>query len=446
LNFLEKLFLVTLLFWYTFSFAQNSISAGVNESLFIKSGTTFFIADLELKPTSDITLSNIGINKQATSTAANSISNITKVFVLSNALSNYNGTIKIQYSLAELNSLSPSDLQVSIYNAIQWNNQNGSTLNTLSKTVEASLSGVLIKEITLSGESTSTPNSPLSSDVGSSNTNQDRDGDGYPNNVDAFPDDPSEWIDLDNDGIGNNSDLDIDGDGFSNLIEETCFSDQLDPFDVPADFDNDGIPNCIDEDDDNDLYSDEDEVTCGSNPFDQQDKPLDTDSDLLANCIDPDDDNDNYLDQNDAFPLDNTEWIDTDLDGLGNNIDLDDDNDYYNDLIEIEANTDPLDPNSYPKDFSVLKAKGLIKIVNFFSPNGDGVNDTWQAFEFERYFNNQVWVYTRDGRLVFNQKNYTNNWRGDYKAQELPEGSYYYRIDLDLNGVVDFEGWMYLSR
>ena len=31
-------------------------------------------------------------------------------------------------------------------------------------------------------------------------------------------------------------------------------------------------------------------------------------------------------------------------------------------------------------------------------------------------------------------------------VQPLPEGSYYYRIDLDGNSTVDFEGWLYLTR
>ncbi len=41
----------------------------------------------------------------------------------------------------------------------------------------------------------------------------DSDGDGIGNNTDAFPNDPSEWLDTDDDGIGDNADLDDDGDG-----------------------------------------------------------------------------------------------------------------------------------------------------------------------------------------------------------------------------------------
>jgi len=47
----------------------------------------------------------------------------------------------------------------------------------------------------------------------------DTDGDGYDDSVDLFPNDITEWIDTDLDGIGNNSDPDIDGDGLSNAVD-----------------------------------------------------------------------------------------------------------------------------------------------------------------------------------------------------------------------------------
>ena len=41
----------------------------------------------------------------------------------------------------------------------------------------------------------------------------DSDGDGVGNNADAFPTDPSETTDTDGDGVGDNADEDADGDG-----------------------------------------------------------------------------------------------------------------------------------------------------------------------------------------------------------------------------------------
>jgi len=47
----------------------------------------------------------------------------------------------------------------------------------------------------------------------------DDDGDGIPDNNDAFPTDPSESVDLDGDGIGDSADSDVDGDGFDPSVD-----------------------------------------------------------------------------------------------------------------------------------------------------------------------------------------------------------------------------------
>lgn len=47
----------------------------------------------------------------------------------------------------------------------------------------------------------------------------DRDGDGVPDDVDAFPDDPTEWADSDGDGLGDNGDPDTVGDAVASLAD-----------------------------------------------------------------------------------------------------------------------------------------------------------------------------------------------------------------------------------
>lgn len=63
--------------------------------------------------------------------------------------------------------------------------------------------------------------------------NPDRDGDGVNDDLDAFPDDPTEWADMDGDGIGDNSDPDRDGDGFDNDFEIQKGTNPNDPADYP---------------------------------------------------------------------------------------------------------------------------------------------------------------------------------------------------------------------
>lgn len=52
------------------------------------------------------------------------------------------------------------------------------------------------------------------------NADLDDDNDDFPDNMDAFPTDPTEWLDTDRDGVGNNADLDDDGDGVQDINDE----------------------------------------------------------------------------------------------------------------------------------------------------------------------------------------------------------------------------------
>ena len=74
----------------------------------------------------------------------------------------------------------------------------------------------------------------------------------------------------------------------------------------------------------------------------------------------------------------------------------------------------------------VLRKPG---IPNAFSPNGDGINDTWAIQYLESYPGAIVEVYDRGGRLVFNSINYPKNWDGTFNGKSLPVATYYYIIN-----------------
>ena len=234
----------------------------------------------------------------------------------------------------------------------------------------------------------------------------DSDEDGVDDDDDAFPDDSTEWADTDGDGVGDNADTDDDDDGWSDQDEAVCGSQLLDSGSVPADSDadgecdaldpdddddgvvdsddafpsnptewadtdGDGIGNNADGDDDGDGWGDSTESDCGSDPMDGEVSPKDIDGDGACNIQDPDDDGDGVADENDAFPLDNTEWLDTDGDGLGDNSDQDDDGDQFVDEYESECMSDPLDPNSSPSDSD---GDGICDAMDVFDDNDS--NDT----------------------------------------------------------------------
>lgn len=131
---------------------------------------------------------------------------------------------------------------------------------------------------------------------------KDNDGDGVPNSLDQFPDDPLEYIDTDNDGIGDLADIDDDGDGFLDVDEYAANTNELDPKSFPQD----------------------------------------QDGDFISDISDNDDDNDGIPDEEDLYPNDAGEWVDTDGDSIGDNADTDDDGDGLSDVDEQMLGTNTL--------------------------------------------------------------------------------------------------------
>jgi gliding motility-associated-like protein len=83
----------------------------------------------------------------------------------------------------------------------------------------------------------------------------------------------------------------------------------------------------------------------------------------------------------------------------------------------------------------ITVAGGTSKILvpNAFSPNGDGINDTWIISNLSAYPGATVDVFNRYGQLVFHSENYNKAWDGTYNGNPLPMGTYYYIIDLKNN-------------
>lgn len=88
-----------------------------------------------------------------------------------------------------------------------------------------------------------------------------------------------------------------------------------------------------------------------------------------------------------------------------------------------------------------------ILIFNGISPNGDGENDTWQIPGIEAFPKNEVRIFNRWGNAVFSVKGYSNAepWDGRWNEKDLPDGTYYYLIDLGDN-LDKLSGWIQLLR
>ncbi|HVZ98635.1 MAG TPA: gliding motility-associated C-terminal domain-containing protein, partial [Chitinophagaceae bacterium] len=84
-------------------------------------------------------------------------------------------------------------------------------------------------------------------------------------------------------------------------------------------------------------------------------------------------------------------------------------------------------------DSVLVKVYQQLYIPNAFTPNGDGVNDTWYIETLLAYPGAEVKVYNRAGQVVFDNHGKAVWWDGTYKGLQQTSGAYVYVIDLKNN-------------
>lgn len=91
-----------------------------------------------------------------------------------------------------------------------------------------------------------------------------------------------------------------------------------------------------------------------------------------------------------------------------------------------------------------VKILYTVWIPDVFSPNGDGVNDSWELKGIERFPESELIIYNRWGNVVFYSKGYANAWDGSYEGTPAPGGNYAYQLNTNAGHV--YKGTLLLLR
>ena len=94
---------------------------------------------------------------------------------------------------------------------------------------------------------------------------------------------------------------------------------------------------------------------------------------------------------------------------------------------------------------TINAALQAVVIPNVFTPNGDGINDTWDVANLDAYVNCTVDVFSRYGQKVFSSVGYSAPWNGTRNNAAIPVGTYYYIINLN-NGQKAYAGYVTIIR
>lgn len=130
---------------------------------------------------------------------------------------------------------------------------------------------------------------------------------------------------------------------------------------------------------------------------------------------------------------------------------------YINDINSLQPIVNPVNDITYfltvssnngcgiSKDSVKIHVFKTVVVPNAFSPNGDGINDTWNIKALNSYNDYELSVFNRYGNIIFTTKNYSNPWDGNFNGKPLPVGTYYYLIDLK-QGLPKLKGFVLILR
>ncbi len=255
-----------------------------------------------------------------------------------------------------------------------------------------------------------------------------------------------------NDGTSCPVPNDADGDGFYDFRELDSDNDGLydsyevrGNFGVPVNSDNEGDADYIDTDSDNDCIPDRVEAVCEAAGFGvHPDSAFTFTSDAtVPDYLNLDSDGDGIADEIEAG-TNCDEPMDTDGDGFPNFRDLDSDGDGIADRIEGSQDCDGDGLDNYADGSDNCNVATFVP--EGFSPNGDGINDLFVIKEIADFPKGVLKVFNRWGGLVFESADYQNNWDGTYNGEALPNGTYFYVLDLGLNAEEPQKGYIYINR
>ena len=89
--------------------------------------------------------------------------------------------------------------------------------------------------------------------------------------------------------------------------------------------------------------------------------------------------------------------------------------------------------NTVEKFFEIKRSRlefSSLVVNNSFSPNGDGINDSWGVPGIRFFEGARISVYDNVGSRLFYTENPDIRWDGTYNGKEMPVGSYFWVIEV----------------
>jgi len=103
------------------------------------------------------------------------------------------------------------------------------------------------------------------------------------------------------------------------------------------------------------------------------------------------------------------------------------------DVLDVDISQDDCNPVVFP---------------NAFTPNGDGINDVFRPNQDSNPLNYKLFIYDRQGALIFQSLDFYKGWDGKYNGKPVPFGVYYWISNYTMPGAktATLSGYVTLMR
>jgi gliding motility-associated-like protein len=104
-------------------------------------------------------------------------------------------------------------------------------------------------------------------------------------------------------------------------------------------------------------------------------------------------------------------------------------------------------PDGYSCGVESIDNVQVIDYPYYFTPNGDGYNDTWNIKGLGGQPNAKIYIFDRYGKLIKQLSSKGQGWDGTYNGQQLPSDDYWFTVDyLEQSTMKQFKAHFAMKR
>jgi gliding motility-associated-like protein len=88
----------------------------------------------------------------------------------------------------------------------------------------------------------------------------------------------------------------------------------------------------------------------------------------------------------------------------------------------------------------------IIDYPYYFTPNGDGIHDTWNIVGLADKPGTRIYIFDRYGKLLKQISSTGAGWDGTYNGSQMPSDDYWFTVDYEEGTMKQFKAHFTLKR